>query len=192
MITKRQLLELIQARLNGGETPRDRRRVFPIAEISRIVNFGLSDCVTKGGRGSDATVSELQLEYDFTPTSDSVGWYVTVTPKPISGGISIYSVEDDEKTYTCCDKSMYRSIDAMGQDTSSLAVYSVGKIRFNEKPKGNVTVSLIPNVYEMQDDDIIIYAADSEGGAMAFFNMCLQVISGEMPIDEKNNNNAQQ
>lgn len=187
MITKRQMVDLIQNRLSGGDTPIDVRKMYPRSVISRIINFALSDEISR----DPYPFSDMAPVYTFDVQTDSAGYYVTLSPKPIVGSLAIYTVVDEAgNDYIPQSKAEAASMKILRGANASAAILFGNKLRFNKKPTGKVDVNMIPNVYEMEDDDVIIVPSNEDGRSeMKIFTMCLQVLMNPQYQDELNNNN---
>jgi hypothetical protein len=187
MITKRQIIELIQHRLSGGDTPEDLRRLYPRSIISRVINLALADIVSR----DPYEASDMAVPYTFTPATDANGYYVTLSPQPIAGTMAIFSVEDESTSdsgYIIQTKSEATAIKVLRGGNNSAAILFKDKLRFNKRPEGNVTVTMVPNVYQMADDDILIIPSDETGkGEMMLFQMCMQVLMSQQFQDDINN-----
>jgi hypothetical protein len=187
MITKRQAIELIQHRLTGGDTPEDLRRLYPRSIISRVLNLALADIVSR----DPYSASDMAVPYTFTPASDSNGYYVTLSPQPISGTIAIFSVEDESagfNSYSVQTKAESNALSVLRGGNSSAAILFKDKLRFNKKPTGNVIVTMVPNVYQMQDDDVLIVPSNDTGaGETMLFQACLQLLANQGFQDDLNN-----
>lgn len=187
MITKRQAIELIQHRLSGGDTPEDLRRLYPRSIISRVLNLALADIVSR----DPYEASDMAVPYAFTPGTDANGYYVTLNPQPIAGSMAIFSVEDQstgDNGYIVQTKAEATAINILRGGNKSGAILFKDKLRFNRKPEGNVTVTMVPNVYQMEDDDVLIIPSDETGkGEMMLFQMCLQVLMSQQFQDDLNN-----
>jgi len=186
MITKRQAIELIQHRLTGGDTPEDLRRLYPRSIISRMLNLALADVVSR----DPYEASDMAVPYTFTPASDSNGYYVTLSPQPIAGSMAIFSVEDQstgDNGYIVQTKSEATAINILRGGNSSAAILFKDKLRFNRKPEGDVTVTMVPNVYQMDDDDILVIPSDETGkGEAMLFQMCMQMLMTQGIQDDLN------
>jgi hypothetical protein len=187
MITKRQAIELIQHRLTGGDTPEDLRRLYPRSIISRILNLALADVVSR----DPYEASDMAVPYVFTPATDANGYYVTLSPQPIAGTMAIFSVEDESSgfnSYSVQTKAESTALNILRGGNNSAAILFKDKLRFNKKPDGNVTVTMVPNVYQMDDDDVLIIPSDETGaGEMMLFQMCMQVLATQGFQDDLNN-----
>lgn len=187
MITKRQAIELIQHRLSGGDTPEDLRRLYPRSIISRVLNLALADIVSR----DPYEASDMAVPYTFTPVTDANGYYVVLSPQPIAGSMAIFSVEDQsagDNGYIVQTKAEATAINILRGGNKSAAILFKDKLRFNKQPSGDVTVTMVPNVYQMQDDDILIIPSDETGkGEMMLFQMCLQVLSSQQFQDDVSN-----
>jgi hypothetical protein len=187
MITKRQAIELIQHRLTGGDTPEDLRRLYPRSIISRVLNLALADTVSR----NPYEASDMAVPYTFTPANDANGYYVTLTPQPIAGTMAIFSVEDQSSgfnAYSVQTKAESNALNVLRGGNNSAAILFKDKLRFNKKPTGDVIVTMVPNVYQMEDDDVLIIPSDETGkGEMMLFQMCMQVLSAPGFQDDLNN-----
>jgi len=187
MITKRQAIELIQHRLTGGDTPEDLRRLYPRSIISRILNLALADVVSR----DPYEASDMAVPYVFTPATDANGYYVTLSPQPIAGTMAIFSVEDESSgfnAYSVQTKAESIALNVLRGGNNSAAILFKDKLRFNKKPTGDVTVTMVPNVYQMDDDDVLIIPSDETGaGEMMLFQMCMQVLATQGFQDDLNN-----
>jgi hypothetical protein len=187
MITKRQVIELIQHRLTGGDTPEDLRRLYPRSIISRVVNLALSDIVSR----DPYSASDMAVPYTFTPATDAQGYYVTLSPQPIVGTMAIFTVEDESSgfnAYSVQTKAESTALNVLRGGNNSAAILFKDKLRFNKKPTGDVTVTMVPNVYQMEDDDVLIIPSDETGkGEMMLFQMCMQVLATQGFQDDMNN-----
>jgi hypothetical protein len=187
MITKRQAIELIQHRLTGGDTPEDLRRLYPRSIISRVLNLALADIVSR----DPYQASDMAVPYTFTPATDAQGYYVTLNPQPIAGTMAIFTVEDESSgfnAYSVQTKAESTALNVLRGGNNSAAILFKDKLRFNKKPTGDVTVTMVPNVYQMDDDDVLIIPSDETGrGEMMLFQICLQVLATQAFQDDLNN-----
>jgi hypothetical protein len=187
MITKRQAIELIQHRLTGGDTPEDLRRLYPRSIISRVINLALADTVSR----DPYEASDMAVPYTFTPATDAQGYYVTLNPQPIAGTMAIFTVEDESSgfnAYSVQTKAESTALNVLRGGNNSAAILFKDKLRFNKKPTGDVTVTMVPNVYQMDDDDVLIIPSDETGkGEMMLFQMCMQVLATQGFQDDLNN-----
>jgi hypothetical protein len=187
MITKRQAIELIQHKLTGGDTPEDLRRLYPRSIISRVLNLALADTVSR----DPYEASDMAVPYVFTPANDANGYYVTLSPQPIAGTMAIFSVEDESSglnSYSVQTKAESTALNVLRGGNNSAAILFKDKLRFNKKPEGNVTVTMVPNVYQMEDDDVLIIPADDTGkGEATLFQACVQLLMSQQFQDDFNN-----
>jgi hypothetical protein len=184
MITKRNMIDLIQNRLSGGDTPKDLRKMYGRGTIAKILNFAYNDvCINNQDAASD-----MAIPYTFTPASDTKGYYITLYPQPIAGTLAFFGIEDEKDSYQIQDKTMAKAISELRGSNKGAAILFGSKLRFNKQPTGDVTITIVPNIYQMQDDDIL-YAGEVGGqGEMSIFQMCLQILMNPVYQDELNNN----
>jgi len=187
MITKRQAIELIQHRLTGGDTPEDLRRLYPRSVISRVLNLALADIVSR----DPYEASDMAVPYTFTPATDANGYYVVLSPQPIAGTMAIFTVEDESSgfnAYSVQTKAESTALNVLRGGNNSAAILFKDRLRFNKKPTGDVTVTMVPNVYQMEDDDVLIIPSDETGkGEAMLFQTCLQMLATSGYQDDLNN-----
>lgn len=187
MITKRQAIELIQHRLTGGDTPEDLRRLYPRSVISRVINMALADIVS----ANPYDASDMAVPYVFTPATDANGYYVTLSPQPVAGSLAIFTVTDEgtgNNEYIIQTKAEANAMKVLRGANSSAAILYNNKLRFNKRPEGDVTVVMVPNVYQMDDDDVLIIPSNEMGrGEVMLFQMCLQLLASQQFQDDLNN-----
>ena len=187
MITKRQAIELIQHRLTGGDTPEDLRRLYPRSVISRVINMALADIVS----ANPYDASDMAVPYVFTPATDANGYYVTLNPQPVAGSLAIFTVTDEgtaSSEYIIQTKAEANAMKVLRGANSSAAILYNNKLRFNKRPEGDVTVVMVPNVYQMDDDDVLIIPSNETGrGETMLFQMCLQLLASQQYQDDLNN-----
>ena len=187
MITKRQAIELIQHRLTGGDTPEDLRRLYPRSVISRVMNMALADIVS----ANPYDASDMSVPYTFTPASDANGYYVTLNPQPVAGSLAIFTVTDEgtgSNEYIIQTKAEANAMKVLRGANSSAAILYNNKLRFNKRPEGDVTVVMVPNVYQMDDDDVLIIPyGEGNRGEVMLFQACMQLLSTQQYQDDLNN-----
>jgi len=190
MITKRQAIELIQHRLTGGDTPEDLRRLYPRSVISRVMNMALADIVS----ANPYDASDMAVPYVFTPSTDANGYYVTLSPQPVAGSLAIFTVTDEgtgSNEYIIQTKAEANAMKVLRGANSSAAILYNNKLRFNKRPEGDVTVVMVPNVYQMEDDDVLIIPSNETGrGETMLFQMCLQLLASQQYQDDLNNDSV--
>lgn len=190
MITKRQAIELIQHRLTGGDTPEDLRRLYPRSVISRVINMALADIVS----ANPYDASDMAVPYVFTPATDANGYYVTLSPQPVAGSLAIFTVTDEgtgSNEYIIQTKAEANAMKVLRGANSSAAILYNNKLRFNKRPEGDVTVVMVPNVYQMADDDVLIIPSNETGrGEVMLFQMCLQLLASQQYQDDLNNDSV--
>jgi len=187
MITKRQAIELIQHRLTGGDTPEDLRRLYPRSVISRVINMALADIVS----ANPYDASDMAVPYVFTPATDASGYYVTLSPQPVAGSLAIFTVTDEgtgSSEYIIQTKAEANAMKVLRGSNNSAAILYNNKLRFNKRPEGDVTVVMVPNVYQMADDDVLIIPSNESGrGEVGLFQACLQLLATQQYQDDLNN-----
>ena len=190
MITKRQAIELIQHRLTGGDTPEDLRRLYPRSVISRVMNMALADIVS----ANPYDASDMAVPYTFTPASDANGYYVTLNPQPVAGSLAIFTVTDEgtgSNEYIIQTKAEANAMKVLRGANNSAAILYNNKLRFNKRPEGDVTVVMVPNVYQMADDDVLIIPSNEAGrGEITLFQACMQLLSTQQYQDDLNNDSV--
>jgi hypothetical protein len=105
--------------------------------------------------------------------------------------MAIFTVEDESSgfnSYSVQTKAESNALNVLRGGNNSAAILFKDKLRFNKKPEGNVTVTMVPNVYQMEDDDVLIIPSDETGaGEMMLFQMCMQVLATQGFQDDLNN-----
>jgi hypothetical protein len=187
MITKRQAIELIQHRLTGGDTPEDLRRLYPRSVISRVINMALADIVS----ANPYDASDMAVPYVFTPATDANGYYVTLSPQPVAGSLAIFTVTDEgtgNNEYIIQTKAEANAMKVLRGTNNSAAILYNNKLRFNKRPEGDVTVVMVPNFYQMADDDVLIIPSNEMGrGEGYLFQVCMQLLASQQYQDDLNN-----
>ena len=190
MITKRQAIELIQHRLTGGDTPEDLRRLYPRSVISRVINMALADIVS----ANPYDASDMAVPYVFTPATDANGYYVTLSPQPVAGSLAIFTVTDEgtgSNEYIIQTKAEANAMKVLRGANNSAAVLYNNKLRFNKRPEGDVTVVMVPNFYQMADDDVLIIPSNEMGrGEGYLFQVCMQLLASQQYQDDLNNDSV--
>jgi hypothetical protein len=190
MITKRQAIELIQHRLTGGDTPEDLRRLYPRSVISRVINLALADIVS----ANPYDASDMAVPYVFTPATDANGHYVTLNPQPVAGSLAIFTVTDEgtgSNEYIVQTKAEANAMKVLRGANSSAAILYNNKLRFNKRPEGDVTVVMVPNVYQMADDDVLIIPYSETGrGEVMLLQACMQILTTQQFQDDLNNDSV--
>jgi hypothetical protein len=190
MITKRQAIELIQHRLTGGDTPEDLRRLYPRSVISRVINLALADIVS----ANPYDASDMAVPYVFTPATDANGYYVTLSPQPVAGSLAIFTVTDEgtgSNEYIVQTKAEANAMKVLRGANSSAAILYNNKLRFNKRPEGDVTVVMVPNVYQMADDDVLIIPYSETGrGEVMLLQACMQILTTQQFQDDLNNDSV--
>ena len=190
MITKRQAIELIQHRLTGGDTPEDLRRLYPRSVISRVINMALADIVS----ANPYDASDMAVPYVFTPATDANGYYVTLSPQSVAGSLAIFTVTDEgtgSNEYIIQTKAEANAMKVLRGANNSAAVLYNNKLRFNKRPEGDVTVVMVPNFYQMADDDVLIIPSNEMGrGEGYLFQVCMQLLASQQFQDDLNNDSV--
>ena len=105
--------------------------------------------------------------------------------------MAIFSVEDESSgfnAYSVQTKAESTALNVLRGGNTSAAILFKDKLRFNKKPTGDVTVTMVPNVYQMEDDDVLIIPSDETGkGEAMLFQMCLQMLAVQVAQDDLNN-----
>jgi len=105
--------------------------------------------------------------------------------------MAIFSVEDESSgfnSYSVQTKAESTALNVLRGGNTSAAVLFKDKLRFNKRPEGNVTVTMVPNVYQMEDDDVLIIPSDETGkGETMLFQACMQLLSTQGFQDDLNN-----
>ena len=184
MITKKNYIDLIQNRLNGGIVPKDVQKLYPRGVIAKILDMAFSDVVIN----NSGAAADMSLEYGFTAQTDANGYYVTLSPRPIAGTLSIYDIYDEKNEYNIQDKVMSRAIRTLRDNNKFGAILYGDKLRFNTTPVGEVKIIYVPRVSEMADDDALYAGEVGDNGEIMLFSRVMAVLQGKDFQDELNNN----
>ena len=163
---------------------RDTRKMYGRGTITKLVNMVYADVAINN---PDAA-ADMAIPYTYTPTSDSTGYYVNLSPMSIGGTQTIFQINDDKNDYHIQDKVMANAIRGLRGSNKYGAILFGTKLRFNTQPQGDVTVTLVPNVYQMSDDDILYAGELGDSGETRIFQLCLQLLKTPEFQDELNNN----
>lgn len=189
MIRKRNFIDLLINRLSGGDAPKDVRRMFAPGVVSKVVNLGLSDIVRTGR----VAAQKMALRYSFTAAEDDDGFYVTLDPMPIASTLSIFMVKDSASYYNIQDSVTAYTYTVLRGDNKKGAELEGNKLRFNVEPQGTVKVTMVPNVYEMDDDGVLLpFVDEMDLGEQDFFVRCLEILRTPNYQDDLNNNSIDQ
>lgn len=184
MITKRNYIDLLQNRLNGGNTPRDKRKMYGRGTITKLVNMVFADVSINNPEAA----ADMAIPYTYTPAMDATGYYITLSPMSIGGTQTIFQIQDEKNDYHIQDKVMANAIRVMRGTNKYGAILFGTKLRFNTQPQSDVTVTLIPNIYQMADDDILYAGELGDSGEVKIFQLCMQMLQTPEFQDELNNN----
>lgn len=186
MITKRNFIDLIRNRLAGGTSPQDLNKMYPYGVVSKMVNLGMADVV----RSNPTASFDMAIEYQYEVKKDANGFYIDLYPQPIIGTDSIYMITDEGgNSYDSQDKVTASALSILRGKNSDAAIYFGNKIRFNKEPNGKIFLTQVPNVYQMEDDDILIPNMGPEDfGETQFFQMIFNLLKTPEYQDNLNNN----
>jgi hypothetical protein len=151
------------------------------------MNMALADIVS----ANPYDASDMAVPYVFTPATDANGYYVTLSPQPVAGSLAIFTVTDEgtgSNEYIVQTKAEANAMKVLRGANSSAAILYNNKLRFNKRPEGDVTVVMVPNVYQMADDDVLIIPSNESGrGEVGLFQACLQLLATQQYQDDLNN-----
>lgn len=185
MLTKRQLIEVIQNRLAGGDVTDDIKGKYPYQVIAYLVGLVYTDVVYSTPQAKkDASVT-----YDLTRQGVAPAFYVELPVTPLLGSDSITYISGSDGSFypTRMGTIENRIMNILKPQTNYVTTYLKGrKIYFNGTPTEEVSVDLIPNPNTMSDDDYIV----APGKESAIFQMVVQLIlqTGTKPEEVYNNN----
>jgi hypothetical protein len=138
--------------------------------------------------------SDMAVPYTFTPASDANGYYVILSPQPVAGSLAVFTVTDEStgnNEYIIQTKAEARAMKVLRGENNSAVVFYNNKLRFNKRPEGDVTVVMVPNVYQMEDDDVLIIPSNETGrGEAMLFQTCLQLLASQQYQDDLNNDSV--
>lgn len=185
MITKRQLVETIQNRLASGDVTDDLRGKYPYQVISYVLNLAYTDAVFSNPNAK----KDLSVRYEASVSCKN-GQYSAILPVlPLLGSEGVVYVEGEGCVWypIRMGSTENRMMNLIKPQTDKVTCYIVGKkIFFNQKPTDKVFMDIIPNVAQMDDDDVITIP----GQEAALYNMVIQMIQQTSTRPEEVYNNA--
>jgi hypothetical protein len=185
MITKRQLIETIQNRLASGDVTDDLRGKYPYQVIGYVLNLAYTDAVFSNPNGK----KDLAVRYE-TSVSCKNGQYSAKLPVlPLLGSEGVLYVEGEGCVWypIRMGSTENRMMSLIKPQTDKVTCYIMGsKILFNRQPTEKVYMDIIPNVAQMDDDDIITIP----GQEAVLYNMVVQMIQQTSIRPEEVYNNA--
>jgi hypothetical protein len=135
--------------------------------------------------------SDMAVPYVFTPATDANGYYVILSPQPVAGSLAIFTVTDEgtgNNEYIIQTKAEANAMKVLRGTNNSAAILYNNKLRFNKRPEGDVTVVMVPNFYQMADDDVLIIPSNEMGrGEGYLFQVCMQLLASQQYQDDLNN-----
>lgn len=171
MITKRQLIETIQNRLASGDVTEDIKGKYPYQVIAYVLNLAYTDAVF----GNPNAKKDLSVRYSSEVTCQHGQYSVKLPVLPLLGSEGITYVEGSDCTWypIRMGSTENRMMNLIKPQTNLITCYLRGKkIYFNQKPTETVFFDIVPNVADMDDDDII----SIPGQESAIYNMVIQMI----------------
>ena len=185
MITKRQMVELIQNRLAGGDVTEDIKGKYPYQVIAYLVGLVYTDIVYSNPQAK----KDASVPYDLERQGTAPKFYVDLPATPLMGSESLtYVSGTDGCWYPARMGSIENHImNILKPQTNLVTSYLQGrKLYFNGTPTTTITVEMIPNPNSMSDDDYL----SAPGKEAAIFQMVVQMIqqAGLKPEEVYNNN----
>lgn len=185
MITKRQMVELIQNRLAGGDVTEDIKGKYPYQVIAYLIGLVYTDVVYSNPQAK----KDASVPYDLERQGAAPRFYVELPATPLMGSESLTYVSGSDG---CWYPSRMGSIEnhimnILKPQTNLVTNYLQGrKLYFNGTPTETITVEMIPNPNSMSDDDYLT----APGKEAAIFQMVVQMIqqAGLKPEEVYNNN----
>jgi hypothetical protein len=154
------------------------------------MNMALADIVS----ANPYDASDMSVPYTFTPASDSNGYYVTLNPQPVAGSLAIFTVTDEgiaSNEYIIQTKAEANAMKVLRGVNNSAAILYNDKLRFNKRPEGDVTVVMVPNIYQMADDDVLIIPyGEGNRGEVMLFQACMQLLTSQQQLQDDLNNDS--
>jgi len=185
MITKRQMVELIQNRLAGDDVTDDIKGKYPYQVIAYLVGLVYTDLSYKSENGKRDT----SVPYELQRQGVSPRYYVNLPVTPLMGSDSITYVSGSDGCFypTRMGTIENHIMNIIKPQTCFTTTYLQGsKLYFNGTPTENITVEMIPNPNSMDDDAFI----SLPGKESIIFQMVVQLIqqAGIKPGETYNNN----
>ncbi len=171
MITKRQLIETIQNRLASGDVTDDLRGKYPYQVIAYVLNLAYTDAVF----GNPNAKKDLSVRYTATVACNHGQYSAKLPVLPLLGSEGITYVEGSDCTWypIRMGTTENRMMNIIKPQTNLVTCYMRGhKLYFNTKPTDTINLDIVPNVADMDDDDII----SIPGQEANIYNMVIQMI----------------
>lgn len=184
MITRRNLTDLLNNRLSGGDAPDDIKGKYHPQVIEAVIDMVFSDMV----HSDEKLRMELSLPYVVTPTETGGVWKAALSVFPNMGSQSIsFAYGCDEDDWYVIRKG------ALGnfmmkilkpEPSKNFVWYEDGYLKFGKKPHETVTAYIIANPSSM-DEDAPIILVGKEG---VFLQACYSAIRSmdAMPMEVLN------
>ncbi len=185
MITKRQIIETIQNRLASGDVTDDLRGKYPYQVIAYVLNLAYTDAVYNNPNAK----KDLSVRYSANVSCNHGEYSAKLPVLPLLGSEGITYVEGSNCVWypIRVGSTENRIMNMIKPQTDKITCYiRSNKIYFNEKPTDVVYLDIIPNVAEMDDDDVI----SLPGQESNLYNMVIQMISQTNTRPEEVYNNA--
>lgn len=161
---------MIRDRLSGGPAFADEKDNYPLPLIARFVDMALPVILS----GDSYVLSEMSIPRDLTSAEDSTGYYVTLNPPSAAGVLGITTVTDDNGDYYVQDKAMAQSFKTLRASNKNAAILFQNKLRFNRTPSTTVSVTYVPLVSQMADNDQIVMGDQSS--ELELYNVIVKTI----------------
>lgn len=183
MITKRQFLEVIRDRLSGGPAFADEKDNYPLGLVARFVDMALSTILYN----DPLALSQMSIPKEFTAVLGDNGYSVTLDPPPAAGIIAVSYASDDKGDYYVQDKQTAQAFKTVRASNKNAAILFGNALHLNRTPEGQVSVTYVPLVSKMADNDQIIIA--DGGSEIALYDIIVKAImmTDRFRADKTNN-----
>jgi hypothetical protein len=156
MITKIDIINMIQMEMVSSVFVKDTRGKFPTPLISRAINIYFESLCKENPIAKEETALEFTLDL-----KTDGGFYANLTKGPILGAESFVYLKDDIGRILLVSKGMSEGMKYLMGDSNMATLFGY-KVKFNKKPSGAIIACYVPNVNDMDDDDILVTSGDGK------------------------------
>lgn len=184
MITVRELVELTQNRLAGGDVTADIQAKYPKQIIKKIYSLVFADL----GSLKRSEISNMGVSYDCTLMTANGQKYIILPSSPLNGLQSIIVIKGmDGESYPVMQGLEQMSIMEKTMPSVSTYAYIIQKQRLYLKgnPTTSISISYLPDFSSLSDDDYVC----AEGSMSDMMSLVMQKMrENGMQVQEVYNN----
>lgn len=185
MTNKRELIEGIQNRLAGGDTPADLQGKYPKQVIAQMIGKVYEDM----GYQDKQRVRNMALPYTSTLITANSQYYIVLPTRPLNGLYGIVSIRGNETGGVYPVAQGLEEAEIMATLLPNLKVFATNivgnKLYFNGKPDTTMNLSILPSFKDLSDDDNVCI----EGMEVQVYQMVMQLMRDNVSQLEEVYNN---